>query len=125
MNRFLGYLSTVIDLDSLSEPIFLRAILGNPLNNVKAFYNFTKDDVFLVKPWSWDDSYVELRRIGVFLAQIRHDELERPVVVVFEVFIVKEFSIDGFSTGAISLCYITSLDEVMGLRSVEYVPLIV
>lgn len=60
------------------------------------FKNFSKDDVFVIQPWSSDGSDEELGTVGVF-ASIGHAEPARAVMLQLEVLVGETVSVDALA----------------------------
>ncbi len=58
------------------------------------FDNATEDNVYFVESGAWESGDVELRGVGVFGAEVGHDEFVRGVMGVVEVLIIEVLSVD-------------------------------
>jgi PIN domain nuclease of toxin-antitoxin system len=88
------------------------------LDKIHTLDNFAEDDMGTIQPRGNDSGDEELRSVGV-LAGVGHGEQTRLSVLQVEVLISELLSVDGLSTGAVSLGEVATLKHEVGDDTVE------
>jgi len=77
-------------------------------DNIHSFNNGTKDDVLSIEPSGFRGTEEELGPVGVW-SGVGHGQDTRTGVLQSEVFVRELSSVDGFSSGSVVVCKVSSL----------------
>ena len=96
-------LSAVLNLaDGLGLSLGRRALLLEGADDIHALGDLAKDDVLSVEPSGDDSGHEKLRAVGSG-ASVGHGQQTGAVVLQLEVLIGKLLSVDGLSSGTVTL----------------------
>ena len=103
-------LSAIGDMDGLSGLTVLRSNLLHSLEDILSLGDLSEDGVLSIEMRSRNEAEEELRSVGVGTS-VGHGEDAGAGVLEAEVFVSELFSVDGFTTTAVALGEITTLDH--------------
>lgn len=111
-------LATVADGDVLRWLARLAAKRLNLLNNIHALNDGSEDNMTVIQPRGLHGGDEELRSVGVGTG-VGHRHDSGSGVLQGEVLVLEFVTVDGFSTGAIVVCEVTTLAHEVGDDAVE------